>query len=203
MRLLVDTDAFCKLGVGCVLEEAISVFGVSLAECARLPALPHMLRRGALRRQYGEGVCDNLIDVAEGMPIAAAASAVWLDKLVAMPDVDPGEAQIFAAAAEAGILAISGDKCALRAVSRVPDFIEALDRRVAPMEALLICLCSDLGMEEIRRRLSALTGVDTVVRVCFSADNADPERALASYHRKLEAEVAPLRLWEPVTRSEP
>ena len=167
MRLLADTDAFCKLGVGCVLEEAISAFGASLAECARLPALPYMLRRGSLRRQCGEKACDDLIAVAEAIPAAPEASVAWLDRMVALPDVDPGEAQIFAVAAEAGIHVITGDKRSLRGVSCVPDLIAAPDRHVVTMEALLITLCARLGKEEMRRRMSAVAGLDTTLASAF------------------------------------
>jgi len=156
-----------------------------------------MLRRGALRTEYGEEACDGLIAVAEGMPAAAEASPDWLDKLVDIPDIDPGEAQIFAAAVEPDAIVISGDKRAVRALSDVRDFVEALDGRVVVVEALLISLCVDLGVEEMRRRLEALAGLDTMVRVCFSPDNADPQSALLSYYQQLEAEVASLRLWNP------
>ena len=57
-KLLVDTDAFCKLSVAGLLESAANVFDTSLLECARLPALPHMLKRGALRKHYGDEHCD-------------------------------------------------------------------------------------------------------------------------------------------------
>jgi hypothetical protein len=41
MNLLVDTDAFCKLGVAALLEDAAGVFGARLTECGRLAALPY------------------------------------------------------------------------------------------------------------------------------------------------------------------
>lgn len=46
MNLLVDTDAFCKLGAAGLIEGATGVFGARLPDCGRPPALPHMLRRG-------------------------------------------------------------------------------------------------------------------------------------------------------------
>ena len=48
-RLLVDTDAYCKLGVAELLVDAVAVLGVAVDECGRLAALPFMLRRGRLR----------------------------------------------------------------------------------------------------------------------------------------------------------
>ena len=40
-RLLVDTDAFCKLGVAGLLTDAIGVLGVTVENCGRLAALPY------------------------------------------------------------------------------------------------------------------------------------------------------------------
>lgn len=50
-RLLLDTDIFCKLGVADLLDDTLSILGLKYSDCSRLPALPHMLRRGRLVRQ--------------------------------------------------------------------------------------------------------------------------------------------------------
>ena len=41
MQLAVDTDAFCKLGVSGLLDDALAVLGVARDDCGRLPALPY------------------------------------------------------------------------------------------------------------------------------------------------------------------
>ena len=51
---MIDTDAFCKLGTADLLTDAIGVLGVDIGECGRLAALPYMLRRGRLRRAFGD-----------------------------------------------------------------------------------------------------------------------------------------------------
>lgn len=38
MRVLLDTDAFCKLAAGRVIEDAVQLLGVGVSECGRLPA---------------------------------------------------------------------------------------------------------------------------------------------------------------------
>ena len=114
MKLLVDTDAFCKLGLAELLDDTASVFNVSLQEFGRLAALPYMLRRGAIRKLYGPRACDTLIPIAEAIPVMNHPSVTWLDKLTSIDAIDPGEAQIFAAAAESGMIVISGDKRSLR-----------------------------------------------------------------------------------------
>jgi len=58
MRLLVDSDAFCKLAASDLLSDAAMLFDAELPDCGRLPALPYMLRRGGLPRDEFEA--DNL-----------------------------------------------------------------------------------------------------------------------------------------------
>lgn len=116
MKLLVDTDAFCKLGVAGLLRDAALMLGVELQECGRLPALPHMLRRGSLPRRYGARACEKLISIAQSMPVVPEPSTEWLDRITPIDVIDPGEARILAAAAEFTLAVVSGDKRALRAV---------------------------------------------------------------------------------------
>src|SRR5262249_49843687 len=157
LRLLVDTDAFCKLGVGGLLDDAVRVLGASLSECGRLPALPHMLARGRLRRVYGPAACDTLIPVAYAIPVAPQGSDAWLDKLARIDAIDPGEAQLFAAAAESGdLVVVSDDKRALRALKDVAGFAAAMTARIVVLDAVLIAICDDLGTDEVRRRLHRL-----------------------------------------------
>jgi len=197
MKLLFDTDAFCKFGIASLLEDAAHIFGAKLQECGRLPALPFMLRRGRLRELYGGPACDTLIPVANAISLVPQPSATWLNKLTAVEAIDPGEGQIFAVAAEQGYPFLSGDKRALKALKGIGDFVPALEKRVVVMEAVLLALCDSMGQEEVRSRVVPLCLVDRVVDVCFSRGNTDPSTALLSYFRALEGELAPLRLWNP------
>lgn len=197
MRLLVDTDAFCKLAIGGVLHEALRLLETDLNECGRLPALPYMLRRGRLRNAYGPQTCDGLIPLAESIPVLVAASATWLGKLSPIQTIDPGEAQILAAAAEHGMIVVSGDKRALRALKEVDDLPHRLAGRIVVLEALLIALCEDLGPAEVRRRVQPLMALDRMVRFCFSTPGGDPREGLRSYFESLATEVAPIVLWNP------
>jgi len=95
-RLLVDSDIFCKLGMAGLLGAAFSILGVTAAEAACLPALQHMLRRGKLRKTFGDANCDGLIPEATAMAKAMDASSEWLDRLVGIDRIDIGEAQLFA-----------------------------------------------------------------------------------------------------------
>jgi hypothetical protein len=202
MKLLVDTDAFCKLGVAEFLREMARIFDASLQECGRLPALPYMLKRGALRKQYGARACDALIPIADTMPVMNRPSVTWLDKLTSIDAIDPGEAQIFAAAAESDMIVISGDKRSLRALKGVEGFAEALAGRIVVIEAILLILCDRLGQEPVRRQVAPLVASDNVVRICFSEENLDPRKGLSSYYTALAADVEPLVLWNPQAKVE-
>lgn len=196
MKLLVDTDAFCKLGVGEFLSDTANLFNASLQECGRLPALPYMLRKGSLRARYGAEACDSLISLADTMPVIQQRNVAWLDTLAAIPDIDPGEAQIFAAAAESGLIVISGDKRALRALRNVQGFVDALAGRIVVLEAVLLALCDCLGSNRVQQQIVSLVPLDKVVEVCFSS-GSDPREGLESYYRGVVADVEPLVLWKP------
>jgi hypothetical protein len=197
MRALLDTDAFCKLAVAGVLDDAVRLLGTDLQECGRLAALPYMLRRGRLRKVFGDEACDALIPVVEAIPVMDQPSDLWLEKLALIPAIDPGEAQIFAAAAETGLILVSGDKRALRALKNIAGFADVLAGRIVTLEAILIALCDHLGSDEVRHRVQKLTACDNVVSVCFSRGNADPRGALLSYQESLGTELHPLVLWDP------
>ena len=197
MKLLFDTDAFCKLGIANLLQNVAQVFGATLQECGRLYALPFMLRKGALRKRYGESTCDALIPIANAMPAFPDASVSWLEKVTGVVDIDPGEAQVFALAAEHGQPFVSGDKRALKALKGINEFIPALDGQVVTMEAVLLALCGSMGQSHVRERVSPLIGLDRMVALCFSPSNPNPTEALSSYFRDLQATLVPLQLWKP------
>lgn len=200
MRLLLDTDAFCKLALCGVLDEAVSLLGVGLAECGRLPALPHMLRRGRLRRVYGGDTCDTLLEIASSIASISQPDDVWLDKLTPVTAIDPGEAQLFAAAAQGGQIVLTGDKRALRGLKDIEGFAPALSGRVVVLEAAMLGLCQDLGSDELRELVRPLLPLDNVARVCFSSGNPTPAEGLGSYFDDLVSELVPLTLWDPRER---
>jgi hypothetical protein len=197
MPLLVDTDGFAKLGVAGLLAPLLELLGVELADCRRLPALPHMLRRGSLRRRYGDAACDALIETAEAMTPTPTASTDWVARLVDVPQIDPGEAQLFAVAAESASMLVTGDKRALVAVAKVAGFADALAGRVVTLEGALLGLCAKLGDEPVRAAVAPLLAKDITLRICFSDSNPTPRPPLVSYFDNLKRDVAPLLLWEP------
>jgi hypothetical protein len=196
MRLLFDTDLFCKLGVSGLIDPTLAMLKVDHADCRRLPALPHMLRRGSLVRRYGAERCSTLLGVAESIGPLPSASAEWLEPLRPLSNVDPGEVQLLAVAAESSLLLVSGDKRALREAAALGDYQRALAGRVVTFEAALLGLVEEIGVDRLREALKPLE-TDMVVKICFSAGAGDPAGGLRSYFSNLQGELAPLVLWQP------
>jgi hypothetical protein len=202
MRVLVDTDIFCKLGVCSLLDDALRLLDARAEDCGRLPALPHMLRRGSLPRRYGEAACEGLLRLAESFPVAPTPSSSLLDLMTALPEIDAGEAQLIAAAAEHDLMLMTGDNRGLRAVRTIGHLVERLEGRVVTMEAVVLALVDAVGVETVRERVQPLRPIDKSIGVWFSENNDDPVEALVSYNRSLRAGLAPLVLWRPQGRGE-
>lgn len=197
LSLLIDTDAFSKLGACGLLEPALETLGATVETCGRLPALPQMLRKGRLAKWLGIEVCNRLLPLAQRMPQMTRASIAWLDRMTSLPQVDPGEAQLFALCAERGIRLVTGDKRALRAVSTSPQLVEQLSGKVILLERVLLQLCSGSGTTSISTSVAQHRRLDTMLQVCFSEADADPVSALQSYLDNDSRELAPLLLWQP------
>lgn len=195
MKLLIDNDAFCKIGTGGLLLESLALLGVDLASCGRLPSLPYMLRRGRLPKQYGQAACNNLIALAEVIPLLPAIDPQWLDLLAGIPDIDSGEVQLFAAAAQHELFVMTGDKRALMALKTIPTYTTALANRIIALEPLFHALCLRLGDEAVRQRLGSTIGADKTLMICFSSTNQHPRTGLSSFTKSLAADVHPLLLW--------
>jgi hypothetical protein len=197
MKVLVDTDAFCKLGLTGLLTDAIASLGAQLTECGRLPALPHMLRRGSVPKRFGKETCESLLETANAILSLQPLTGAWLDRFLPVPGIDPGEAQLFSAAADQRILVLTGDKRALRLIGSVEGAAAALSGLIVTLEAVLIALHGSIGADALRTRVDPLRPFDSTIGICFSDANADPLAALWSYYNSLASEVAPLALWRP------
>jgi hypothetical protein len=197
MRLLIDTDAFCKFGAAGLLQDAASVLGVEWLDCCRLPALPYMLDGRRLGRWLGRELCEKLAPIAAAMKCVPAASSDWLNQLVGLPDVDPGEAQLFACAAGSDDLILTGDKRSLLALRNTSALVEALRGRIAMPHAVLLALCALRGDNRIRAAMMPALRLDTMAQVCFSQGNSSPRDGLKSYLYADTHDLHPVVLWSP------
>jgi hypothetical protein len=191
MQLLLDTDVFTKLGCVDLLADLAVELKTTLKDCRRLPALLHMLKRGPLAKRLGPARCQHLLVLAEDVPTVAAPDPHWMDRLVHVPSIDPGEAQLLAvaAAADENVLLASGDKRALAAVSSVMGLAEALRGQVVTMESAVLLLCGTLGVQEVARRIAPALDLDKSLAICFRS--TDPLVGLASYHNAIVSSTDP------------
>lgn len=198
MKLLIDTDIFWKLAICDLLDDALQLLGSTRESCGRLPALPFMLARGRLRNKLGDVYCCGLIQIAESMPVIAPAEAKWLDLVSQIPEIDPGEALIYAtAAATNGSIFLSSDKRALGVLKNIQEYVGVLSGRIVILEAILLALCDRLGVTEVTQRIQPLLCHDIMIRACFSPGNPNPPAALHSYLSDAAANLVPLVLWQP------
>ncbi len=197
MSVLIDSDAFCKLGASDLLADALKILGFRMSDCSRLPALTFMLKKGKLFQAYGESICTSLLAIAENIPPIPEPDPTLIDPIVSHSNIDPGEAFLFAQAAQEQSIVITGDKKALKALKNIDGLPNALAGRIVVMEAILINLCELLGNEDVKRRMSPLIHLDITLSICFSDGNPEPIECLRSYYRSLTLEVDPLQLWEP------
>ena len=200
MKLFVDTDAFCKLGIAGLLPEAAALFGATLSESGRLPAVPYMLRKGRLFNRYGPDACSALVAQAQEMPVCPELPSASLEPFASNTAIDPGEVQLFAAAAQFNVVTISGDKRAIRSLKHATAVHHGLTGRIAALDGVLLALCGQLGPDALRRQVAPLSLYDRTVAVCFSPGSSDPGEGLRSYHDDLVADLHPFLLWNPETR---
>lgn len=194
MRLLIDSDAFCKLGACGLLDATAEVLGASAGDCSRLSALSYMLQHGSLADRLGPERCAALLPLAEAMPTAPPGDEGWLSAMVDITQIDAGEAQLFAAAAVVDCLVLSGDKRAMEVIDEVPGLLDALRGKIVCLEAVALRLCEQMGVEAVRARIAPALDLDTALSACFNSANA--EAGLRSYLDALRGRVPPGLLWE-------
>jgi len=131
------------------------------------------------------------------------ASAEWLDKLAGAVAIDPGEAQMYALAAEHGVLALTSDKRALKAVTSMPEVYTKLDGNVVTIEAVLLGLSLQLAEADLRARGKVLGAYDQMAKAVFASSNSSLHEALGSYLGSLETDSQPMKLWRPDDQAVP
>jgi len=196
MHLLIDSDVFCKLEICGLMDEAMRILGFARENCRRLPALPHMLRRGTIFNKYGAQACTAMMPSAMSVEAAPNADPEVLEKMKSLPSVNPGEAQLVALAVSYGDYVLTGDKNSLNALKELVDISRAVSGRIVILETLLLAMCDACGTEWLRERIQPLRAHDRVVEVCFTEATADPKAALKSYVDSIKTDLAPMVLWE-------
>ena len=201
--LLIDNDIFGKLGAAHLFLDAVAALGAFYDQCRRTPELPYMLRRGSFREHLGPDFAKCLGPLANSIGPITEPSTDWLDPLTKVPGIDPGEAMLFAAAAEDDqqrSLILTGDKRAVVALKDVVPHRDRLKGRIVTLEAILIHLLDELSEERLRHDLGPVRHLDGMLRVCLNPENTDLLGCLRSYFLRTVNDAEPLVLWHPSAR---
>ncbi len=196
MKLVSDTDAFCKLGP-VLLSATMSDFGATQGTTACLPALASMIGRGRLAHRIPQEVRTELIKFAAGLQRISAATTETLERLRACGDgMDPGDAMLYAFALEhPQCLVLSGDKRAMRALSTQASVCANIQGRVVCVEAALLRLCDRHGTAFVRKEIGPVAQKDVGLQACLAS--RDLVGALRSYFDDLAKNVFLGLLWDP------
>jgi hypothetical protein len=189
MQLLCDNDFWIKLAHHGLLQMFhADVFRVGRADCFRLAALPRKLRVDeVLRGDYGSQRCSDLADEAENYPKlrTGAIDRTTLNRFLALNQVDPGEAHLFAAAVgNKDLVVCTHDKHALRCLFTAPsikDLRSDLMGRVVTVETAIVELVAIHGDGAIRQKLTSPAAIDGAVKRILQGESlVNPARRYVS-----------------------
>lgn len=195
--LYVDSDAFILLAGAGLLSEGLALLGYDLHRVRRLAPLPYMIQRTRkLRERYGpEAMQRTLLACETVSPLQERPADDQLLQLLAdVPNVDPGEAQLFATvASDEAYFLLSGDKRAVIAVGSEPSLRpvrDAVAGRVFVLEQVLKSLANRMPVSKLARRFGSLRESHQTLKVVLSEgcqkDPDEYQRGIAGYLCEIE-----------------
>lgn len=185
--LLFDNDILSVLGAAGLVDQVIAILDVDRSRAYRLDSITYMLRRGT---RLGAGWDERL-----RMRAVAAAEriAVWreqpsvelLQRFQDIPDVDAGDAGLFASLVEQPLyLLASGDKRAVRAIGHEPSLRtirDAVAGRVVCFESVLSALVVRYGHVRIGSAFAPVRAHYGTLNLVFTdhiLSQAEPDQCL-------------------------
>ena len=190
---LLDSDAARKLCQYELLDELVVALGCSLQEIAVLPQLKFQLRLTSPDKALAKlgsanavEIATRLVATAREVEISAAAANPLLE--LNRPDIDSGEATLFAALCEEKESSlISGDKRAFVALSRVDGLavIDGLWARILCLEESLYLLVCGGAFQVVSQKIRNRPDVDISIGNSFGRSSPSSQEsvteALLSY----------------------
>ena len=196
--ILIDNDALLKLVRYGLLDEAVAVFGcaptdVTVLATAKYSLLPAKNRLRFCKDEESAARLEAFLRTSKPLD-AGLADPDLLDVLNAVPNIDAGEALLFAVGAtNRDTLVITGDKRSLAALcshDSVTDVSNALAGRVVSIEVLFSILV-EREFAFIQERVRAKPDVDVMLKIVFGVtypvDFESARDGLASYIRDLRS----------------
>jgi hypothetical protein len=196
--ILIDNDALLKLARYGLLDEAVALFGCTLANVRVLATAKYVLlpaKNSLLFCEDEESYSRLELFLKIAKPLdARSADPELLDAMSAVQNIDAGEALLLAVGATAtGTLVITGDKRSLAALCShepVAHLANALAGRVVSMEVLFSYLVED-QFTYVQECVRSKPDVDKALNIAFGvtipATYESVQEALASYINHLRA----------------
>lgn len=201
--LLIDNDALLKLARYGLLDEAIALFECNSTDAivlttAKYKLLPHKNRLQFCKDEESATRLEAFLKTAN-LVNAELADPDIFDLLNAVPNIDAGEALLFAVGANNNDkLVITGDKRSIKALcsdDSVAEVSKALAGRVVSLEVLFFML-AEYQFTLIQERVRAKPDVDKTLNNVFGltvpADFASVKEGFASYISDLRRKTGTL-----------
>ncbi|NJM62266.1 MAG: hypothetical protein HC849_21985 [Oscillatoriales cyanobacterium RU_3_3] len=172
--ILIDNDVLLKLARYGLLDEAIALFECNSTDAivlttAKYKLLPHNNRLQFCKDEESATRLEAFLQTANILDAGLADPDLW-DLLNAVPNIDSGEASLFAVGAtNSNTLVITGDKRSLKALcsnDSVADASKALAGRVVSVEVLFLML-AEFQFTLIQERVRAKPDVDMTLKIVF------------------------------------
>lgn len=199
---LLDSDAARKLCQYELIEELIVLLGCTIGDVAVLPQLKFQLRLANDVKALEKLGTANAVDLAKRLIASAQeveVSATSANPLLELnrPDIDTGEAILFAALSERSDSSlVSGDKRAFVALSKVNGvpMIDGLWARMLCLEEALLWLARDGDFPTVSERVRNRLDVDTSIGISFGRSTPAAQQtvidALQSYIDHLKQQTS-------------
>jgi hypothetical protein len=197
----VDNDIIVKLATFDLYDEALAALGVGYHEAFVLDTAKFKLGAAGqqagvekAKRRLGDKVHQRVVDFlhkVHEVKVAPPSPAHAL--LCGVPNIDPGEAILIAAAAdEETSLLVTGDKKAVRAFAATgpcAPLVEALQGRFVCLEQILLRVMDRIGFQPLLQKVVPVMECDSSIRSAFGsgylAQEHNVRAALVAYVREV------------------
>lgn len=185
-RLLIDSDAFVLFSGSGLLDRVLALLEFDRTTTYRLSPLPHMVRRGKRFLQLCQPcIRDRVLEACSSIPeITDRPDDDFFQRLIVSPEIDVGEAFLYALLAEQPALMLaSADKRAMKVVGSTDDptgIRGSVAGRVIALESVLQQLVTQDGVKPIAKAFAVFPDHKTLQVVFSPVNSVDEERCLAS-----------------------
>ena len=207
MLCLTDNDIVLKLAACDLLNEAVTALDVALTEIQTIESLHYQLRKPnkAWVNRYGQTAIDR---AAAFIKSIGTITSVDLDEqklLSTQPDIDMGEATLFAASHKmSDYIIATGDKRCLQSLAAsltCKPITTRLRGKIICFEQIVLRTIDRHGFELVKSKVILALDCDTALKAAFGsgteANYANATDALKSYIRDLRKRTGGLLLAAP------